>query len=59
MATTSTFFSQQAANRRKSFLLMLSVAVILGVFGFSAGYGTTGDPLVGLEIGRASCRERV
>jgi len=48
MATTSTFFSQQAANRRKSFLLMLSVAVILGVFGFTAGYGTTGDPLGGL-----------
>lgn len=54
MATTSTFFSQQAANRRKSFLLMLSVAVILGVFGFSAGYGTTGDPLGGLGFTAAA-----
>ncbi|MDO9445896.1 MAG: M48 family metallopeptidase [Dehalococcoidia bacterium] len=54
MATTSTFFSQQAANRRKSFLLMLSVAVILGVFGFTAGYGTTGDPLGGLGFTAAA-----
>jgi len=48
MATSTTFYAQQAANRRKSFLLLLSVGVILGVFGFAAGFASTGDPLGGL-----------
>ena len=48
MAAGTTFFNQQAANRRKSFLLLISVGLILGVFGFAAGFGTTGDPFGGL-----------
>lgn len=48
MATRTTFFAQQAANRRKSLLLLMSVGLILGVFGFAAGYGTTGDQFGGL-----------
>lgn len=48
MAVRSTFFAQQSANRRKSVLLLLSVGVILGVLGFTVGFGTTGDPFGGL-----------
>ena len=48
MAVRSTFFAQQSANRRKSVLLLLSVGVILGVLGFTIGFGTTGDPFGGL-----------
>lgn len=48
MAVRSTFFQQQASNRRKSFLLLLSVGLILGVLGFAIGYGTTADPFGGL-----------
>ncbi|MEX2445801.1 MAG: M48 family metallopeptidase [Dehalococcoidia bacterium] len=48
MATT--FYSQQAANRRRSFLLMLGVGVLFGVLGFAIGFGTTGDPYGGLWI---------
>jgi heat shock protein HtpX len=46
--SSTTFFAQQRANRIKSFLLLASVAVLLGAFGFAAGYGTTGDPFGGL-----------
>ncbi len=46
--STTTFFAQQRANRVKSFLLLLSVGVLLGLIGFAAGFGTTGDPLGGL-----------
>ncbi|MDA1010866.1 MAG: M48 family metallopeptidase [Chloroflexi bacterium] len=45
---TTTFFAQQRANRVKSFLLLVSAGVLLGVLGFAAGFGTTGDPLGGL-----------
>src|SRR5690606_28845748 len=48
MAARSTFFAQQSANRRKSVLLLLSVGLLLGVFGFAVGFGTTGDPFGGL-----------
>lgn len=50
MAATTTFHAQQAANRRLSLLLMLSVAVILGALGFAIGFGTTGDPYGGLWV---------
>ena len=45
---SQTFHSQQATNRRLTWLLMLSVAVILGALGFAIGYGQTGDPLGGI-----------
>lgn len=45
---TRTFYQLQAANRRKSLLLLLSVGVLLGAFGFAAGFGFTGDPWGGL-----------
>ncbi|MEX2032824.1 MAG: M48 family metalloprotease, partial [Dehalococcoidia bacterium] len=48
MSARGTFFSQQAANKRKSLLLLLSVGLILGVLGFSIGFGYTGDPFGGL-----------
>lgn len=48
MATSTTFFNQQAANRRKSLLLLVSVGLILGVLGFAIGFGTTADPFGGL-----------
>jgi len=48
MAASSTFFSQQSANKRKSLLLLISVGLILGVLGFAVGFGTTGDPFGGL-----------
>lgn len=38
----STFYDQQAANRRLSLLLMLSVALMLAALGFSIGYAYTG-----------------
>lgn len=47
MASAS-FYTLQASNRRKSWLLLVSVALLFGVFGFAAGFGTTGDPIGGL-----------
>lgn len=38
------FYSQAAANRRNSFLLVLVIVAILGALGFAIGYGTTGAP---------------
>lgn len=38
----TTFYDQQAANRRLSLLLMLSVALLLAALGFSIGYAYTG-----------------
>ena len=38
----STFYDQQAANRRLSMLLMLSVALLLAALGFSIGFAYTG-----------------
>jgi heat shock protein HtpX len=45
----STFYSEEAANRRNSFLLALVVVAFLGVFGFVIGYGigyANGDPVL-------------
>jgi len=39
-----TFYSQAAANRRNSFLLVLIIVAILGALGAAIGYGTTGAP---------------
>ncbi|MDA0302268.1 MAG: M48 family metallopeptidase, partial [Chloroflexi bacterium] len=38
----STFYAQQAANRRLSLLLMLSVGLMLAALGFSVGFAYTG-----------------
>jgi len=46
MATT--FYSQIAANRRNSFLLVLVIVALLALLGFTIGYGTTGVPEGGL-----------
>ena len=43
----ATFYDQQAANRRLSLLLMLSVALLLAALGFSIGYAYTGAPAGG------------
>ena len=40
MATT--FYAQQAANRRRSLALLLAVATLLGLFGFALGFGLSG-----------------
>jgi heat shock protein HtpX len=40
----STFYSQAAANRRNSFLLVLLIIALLAVLGAVIGYGTTGAP---------------
>ncbi len=38
----ASFYSQAAANRRKSFLLVLLIVALLALLGFTIGYGTTG-----------------
>jgi heat shock protein HtpX len=43
-----TFYSQIAANRRNSFLLMLILVALLALLGFAIGYGTTGDATAGI-----------
>ncbi len=43
-----TFYSQIAANRRNSFLLMLILVALLALLGFAIGYGTTGDAAAGI-----------
>lgn len=40
----ATFYSQAAANRRKSFLLVLIIVALLTALGAAIGYGTTGAP---------------
>jgi len=42
MTEHATFYSQEAANRRDSWLLIAVVAVILGALGFAIGYGAGG-----------------
>jgi heat shock protein HtpX len=42
MQNHMTFAAQQAVNRRNSVVLILAVALLLGVLGFTIGYGTTG-----------------
>ena len=36
--TTATFYSEESANRRNSFLLVLVIVAFLGVFGYVIGY---------------------
>ncbi len=47
MASTN-FYALQSANRRKSLLLLISVGILLGAFGFAAGFAWTGEPFGGL-----------
>ncbi len=45
----STFYSEESANRRNSFLLAMVVVAFLGVFGYVIGYAigyANGDPVV-------------
>jgi heat shock protein HtpX len=47
----STFYSEQAANRRNSFLLALLIVIVLGVFGYVIGYvigygNSAGNPVL-------------
>lgn len=44
----ATFFDLQAANRRRSWLLVLLVIALTAALGFSAGYGLSGDAATGL-----------
>jgi len=44
----ASFYSQAAANRRNSFLLVLVLVSLLGLLGFTIGYGTTGVVAGGL-----------
>jgi heat shock protein HtpX len=44
----ASFYSQAAANRRNSFLLVLVIVALLGLLGFAIGYGTTGVVAGGL-----------
>jgi hypothetical protein len=44
----ASFYSQVAANRRNSFLLVLVIVALLAALGFAIGYGTTGVPEGGL-----------
>jgi len=43
MTERATFYSQEAANRRDSWLLVVIVAAVLGLLGFAIGYGTSGS----------------
>ncbi|HZM73515.1 MAG TPA: M48 family metallopeptidase [Candidatus Polarisedimenticolia bacterium] len=42
------FFEQQAANRRQSWLLALAVLALLGVLGYTIGFGVSGESAGGL-----------
>ncbi|MEZ4503350.1 MAG: M48 family metallopeptidase [Dehalococcoidia bacterium] len=50
MSATTSFYALQASNRRKSWGLLLSIALLFGLLGFTAGFGTTGDPFGGLAF---------
>ena len=50
MTGRATFYSQEAANRRDSVLLIVVVAVILGALGFAIGYGTSGVVQTGIAV---------
>jgi len=44
----ASFYSQAAANRRNSFLLVLVIVALLAALGFAIGFGTSGAPEGGL-----------
>jgi heat shock protein HtpX len=46
----STFYQQQSANRRNSFLLVLVVIALLALLGAAIGYTLTGDPVGALLV---------
>ena len=46
----TTFYDQEATNRRESVLLVLVVLAILAVFGFAIGYGTSGYLESGIAV---------
>jgi heat shock protein HtpX len=50
MTGRATFYSQEAANRRDSVLLVIVVAAILGLLGFAIGYGTSGYVETGFAV---------
>jgi heat shock protein HtpX len=50
MTGRATFYSQEAANRRDSVLLIVVVAVILAALGFAIGYGTSGVVATGIAV---------
>ncbi len=47
---TSSFYAQQSANRRNSFLLAAFVVIIFGLLGFTIGYAMVGSPAGGLAV---------
>ena len=44
----ATFYDQIAANRRNSFLMAAFVVVLLGLLGFTIGFGVSGEPAGGI-----------
>ena len=50
MTERATFYSQEAANRRESILLVIVVAAVLGLLGFAIGYGTSGVVGTGIAV---------
>jgi heat shock protein HtpX len=50
MQTRTSFFAQQAANRRNSLILVVIVTALLAALGFTIGFGTTGAPEGGFYV---------
>ncbi len=50
MTGRATFYSQEAANRRDSIVLVIAVAIVLGGLGFAIGYGTSGAVATGIAV---------
>src|SRR5262249_720327 len=50
MTGPATFYSQEAANRRDSWLLVVAVAAVLGALGFAIGYGASGTVQTGIAV---------
>jgi heat shock protein HtpX len=46
----TTFYEQQATNRRESVVLVIGVLLLLGALGFAIGYGTSGAVATGLVV---------
>ncbi|HXI44825.1 MAG TPA: zinc metalloprotease HtpX [Candidatus Acidoferrales bacterium] len=46
----TTFYAQQAANRRESVVLVIAVLALLAVLGFTIGYGTSGSTAGGVAV---------
>jgi heat shock protein HtpX len=50
MSLRSTFYQQEATNRRESLLLVVAVIAILAALGFAIGYGTSGAVAGGAAV---------